>query len=91
MALTDKEIQTLKPQAKKYKVTDGDGLYLVIHPQGGKYWYMKYHIAAHPHEVAFGAYPAVTLKLARERRDSSGSQRFRRPLTLCAALRPWMT
>jgi hypothetical protein len=38
MALTDKEIQTLKPQAKKYKVPDGDGLYLVIHPGGGKYW-----------------------------------------------------
>jgi integrase len=74
MALTDKEIQALKPQAKKYKVTDGDGLYLVIHPEGGKYWYMKYHIAARPHEVAFGAYPAVTLKLARERREEARQQ-----------------
>ena len=28
MALTDKEIQALKPREKRYKVTDGDGLYL---------------------------------------------------------------
>jgi hypothetical protein len=55
MALTDKEIQSLKPRAKKYKVFDGDGLYLLVHPRGWKYWYMKYHIAARPHEVAFGA------------------------------------
>jgi hypothetical protein len=39
MALTDKEIQSLKPRDKKY-------------------WYMKYHIGARPHEVMFGAYPA---------------------------------
>src|SRR6185437_5899478 len=74
MALTDKEIQALKPRAKKYKVFDGDGLYLLIHPKGGKYWYMKYHIAARPHEVAFGAYPAVGLKLARERRETARQQ-----------------
>lgn len=38
MALTDKEIQALKPQSKKYKVFDGDGLYLAVHPKGGRYW-----------------------------------------------------
>jgi integrase len=74
MALTDKEIQSLKPREKKYKVFDGNGLYLLVHPRGWKYWYMKYHIAARPHEVAFGAYPAVTLKLARERRDEARQQ-----------------
>ena len=74
MALTDKEIQALEPQAKKYKVFDGDGLYLLVHPKGGKYWYMKYHITARPHEVAFGTYPAVTLKLARERREEARQQ-----------------
>lgn len=38
MALTDKEIQSLKRGPKKYKVFDGDGLYLLIHPKYGKYW-----------------------------------------------------
>ena len=51
MALTDKEIQALKPREKKYKIFDGDGLYLLVHPRGWKFWYMKYHIAARPHEV----------------------------------------
>ncbi len=32
MALTDKEIQVLKPQAKRYEVFDGEGLYLLVHP-----------------------------------------------------------
>ena len=74
MALTDKEIQALKPREKKYKIFDGDGLYLLVHPRGWKFWYMKYHIAARPHEVSFGAYPAVPLKLARERRDEARQQ-----------------
>ena len=38
MALTDREIIGLKPAAKKFKVFDGDGLYLLVHPKGGKYW-----------------------------------------------------
>ena len=68
MALTDKEIQALKPREKRYKVTDGDGLYLLVNPAGGKYWYMKYYLGGRPQEVVFGAYPAVSLRLAREKR-----------------------
>jgi integrase len=74
MTLTDKEVQALKPQPKKFKIFDGDGLYVLVHPKGGKYWYMKYHIAGRPHEVAFGTYPRVTLKAARERRDAARQQ-----------------
>jgi integrase len=74
MALTDKEIQSLKPKEKKYKVFDGDGLYLLIHPKYGKYWYLQYHIAGRPHEVAFGTYPTVTLKAAREKREDARQQ-----------------
>ena len=74
MGLTDKEIQSLKRGPKKYKVFDGDGLYLLIHPKFGKYWYLKYHIDARPYEVALGTYPAVSLKLARERREEARQQ-----------------
>jgi integrase len=74
VALTDKEILALKPRAKKFKVFDGDGLYLLVHPKGGRYWYLKYHIAARPYEVAFGTYPFVTLKHAREKRDEARQQ-----------------
>ena len=74
MALTDKEIQNLEPKDRKYKVFDGGGLYLLIHPTGGKYWRMKYHIHARPFEVGFGSYPAVSLKLARHYRDEARQQ-----------------
>lgn len=74
MALTDKEIQALKPKEKKYKVFDGDGLYLLIHPKYGKYWYLQYHIAGRPQEVSFGTYPQVTLKAAREKREQARQQ-----------------
>ena len=46
--LTDKEILALKPREKKYKVFDADGLFLVVHPKGGKYWYLKYHCGGGP-------------------------------------------
>ncbi len=74
MALTDKEILALKPQGKKYKVFDGDGLHIVVCPRGSRYWYMKYHVDGRPQEVSFGAYPKVSLKLARERRDEARQQ-----------------
>jgi integrase len=74
MALTDKEIQALKPREKRYKVTDGDGLYLLVNPAGGKYWYMKYCVGGRPQEVVFGAYPAVSLKLARDKRLDARQQ-----------------
>jgi hypothetical protein len=74
MALTDKEIQSLQPREKKYKVADAGGLYLLLHPKGGKYWYMKYHIHGRPQEVAFGTYPQVSLKVAREKREEARQQ-----------------
>ena len=74
MALTDKEIQALKAKEKKYKAFDGDGLYLLVHPKYGKYWYLQYHIAGRQHEVAFGTYPTVSLKLAREKREGARQQ-----------------
>jgi integrase len=74
MALTDKEIQALKPKEKKYKVFDGDGLYLLIHPKYRKYWYLKYHLDGRPQEVSFGTYPDVSLKEAREKREEARQQ-----------------
>ena len=38
MALTDIQIKALKPQDKKYSVSDGRGLILEVRPNGAKYW-----------------------------------------------------
>jgi hypothetical protein len=36
--LNDAQIRKLKPQPAPYKVTDRDGLYLLVQPSGAKWW-----------------------------------------------------
>ncbi len=40
--LTDRTIKTRKPTASVQRVTDGDGLYLLVQPHGGKWWRFDY-------------------------------------------------
>jgi hypothetical protein len=42
MALTEVLCKNLKPKKKPYKEFDGQGLYLLIAPNGSKYWRYKY-------------------------------------------------
>jgi hypothetical protein len=42
MPLNARQIDTAKPKEKEYKLTDGGGLYLLIKPNGAKYWRLKY-------------------------------------------------
>jgi integrase len=68
MPLKDVMIRNAKPRAKKYKMFDGEGLYLEVLPTGGKYWRMKYFFARKEKVLALGVYPHITLTDARERR-----------------------
>ncbi|MGC4250788.1 MAG: Arm DNA-binding domain-containing protein [Sphingobium sp.] len=36
MALTDTAVRNAKPKSKPYKITDGQGLYLLVNPGGSK-------------------------------------------------------
>jgi len=42
MALSSLALSKAKPRDKPYKLADGHGLYLLVTPQGGRYWRMKY-------------------------------------------------
>ncbi len=42
MALTDVAVRKAKPGAKPAKLTDGGGLYLLLRPDGGKWWRLDY-------------------------------------------------
>jgi integrase len=68
MPLTDPKIRNAKPRAKKYKMFDGEGLYLEVLPTGRKYWRMKYFFATKEKVLALGVYPHITLADARELR-----------------------
>jgi hypothetical protein len=69
MPLTDRQITAAQPREKKHKLFDEKGLFLLVLPGGGKYWKFKYSRAGRGREVSFGAYPEVSLKVARDRRD----------------------
>ncbi len=66
MALTIREIENAKPAGKPYKMTDGGGLCLLIPPSGTKLWRWRYYFEGKEKMMAFGEYPLVSLKDARE-------------------------
>jgi hypothetical protein len=61
--LTERGVQTAKPG----RHSDGDGLHLVVSETGRKKWVLRYQIAGIRKDKGLGAYPAVSLKDARER------------------------
>ncbi|MCL6332378.1 DUF4102 domain-containing protein [Pectobacterium carotovorum subsp. carotovorum] len=71
MALTDIKVRTAKPADKQYKLTDGNGMHLLIHPNGSKYWRLQYRFGGKQKMLALGVYPDVSLADARERRDEA--------------------
>ena len=74
MSLTDTAIRNVKPGEKPLKLFDGGGLFLLVAPTGGKLWRLKYRFGGKEKLLALGAYPAVSLKDARERRDDARKQ-----------------
>ena len=74
MALTDTAIRKARPKEKPYKVTDSQGLYLLINPKGSKLWRIKYRINGTERKIAIGTYPEVTLAEARRERDKVRQQ-----------------
>jgi integrase len=64
-------VKDAKPKIKQYALFDGDGLFLLVTPSGGKLWRMKYRINGKEKYLAFGAYPEISLADARERRGDA--------------------
>lgn len=69
--LTDQAIKKAKPEEKQRKLFDGRGLFLLVSPAGGKLWRLKYQINGKERLLALGKYPAVSLAMARERREEA--------------------
>ena len=71
MPQTDKAIRNSRGRAKQYKLADGGGLYLLVKPNGKRYWRLKYRHADKEKLLALGVYPAVPLADARLARDEA--------------------
>jgi hypothetical protein len=64
-------IRSAKPRERDYKLSDFDGLYLLVCSNGSKLWRFAYRFDGKQKQIALGAYPQVTLAEARDRREAS--------------------
>lgn len=71
MPLTNTAILNAKPEARPRKLADEKGLFLLVHPNGSKYWRLKYRFGGTEKLLALGVYPDVSLADARQRRDDA--------------------
>ncbi len=71
MALTDTKVRSAKPEEKEYSLVDGDGMFLLIHPNGSKYWRFRFRFGGKQHLMAFGVYPETSLADARQKREEA--------------------
>lgn len=74
LPLKDTEIKKAKPKKTQYKIFDGDGLFLLVTPTGGKLWRFKYRFLDKEKLLSFGSYPEVTLSDARTMREAARKQ-----------------
>lgn len=75
--LTDSKCRTAKcPDEKaRHRLADAGGLYLEVAANGSKRWFAKYRFGGKERRIALGAYPAVTLKQARDGREEARKTR----------------
>jgi integrase len=66
--LTELSIKQAKPKEKQYKLTDGEGMYLRVYPNGSKYWQLQYWFDGKQKILSIGVWPDVSLINAREKR-----------------------
>ncbi len=64
--LDDLTIKAAKPRDKEYTLRDGNGLFLLIHPNGGKYFHLRTTLHGKPKKIQLGTYPELSLREARE-------------------------
>ncbi|SHN66653.1 tyrosine-type recombinase/integrase [Desulfovibrio litoralis] len=65
MALTEKEISSLKPKEKLYRKVDKDNLFIEVPPSGKKRWRFRFRFKGKDQGVSIGIYPEISLKDAR--------------------------
>lgn len=102
--LTETQIRAAKPRERGYKLADERGLALLITPEGGKLWRLRFALNGAERMISLGRWPDVPLKAARGRRDDARklisncidpvqkkrAERAAGPETLEAVAREWL-
>ncbi|MCV2442482.1 tyrosine-type recombinase/integrase [Acinetobacter bereziniae] len=66
MKLTDTECRKAQPKEKRYRLSDENGLSLLVTPSGQKYWNIRFTVLGERKSESLGPYPDMSLKKARE-------------------------
>ncbi|WP_215767533.1 tyrosine-type recombinase/integrase [Gluconobacter cerinus] len=66
---TDIAIRKSQPRESQYKLSDAQGLYLLVRPNGAKLWRLKYRFAGKEKTLSFGSYTDVSLLNARKAKE----------------------
>ena len=74
MKLSDRACKAAKPRERQFKLYDGDGLYLLVKPNGSKLWQFGFRWNGKQRVASFGPYPEVSLARARDKRREARRQ-----------------
>ena len=72
--LNELQIKAAQPRDTEYLLSDGEGLYLRIRPNG-KVWIYRYKQFGKPAKLSLGPYPTVTLAVARRKARDEAEKR----------------
>ncbi len=64
--LDDKKISNAKHKEKPYTLRDGKGLFVLLHPNGSKYFQLRTTVNGNPKLIQIGVYGDITLSEARD-------------------------
>jgi len=67
--LTDSKLKNAKPDARPYKLVDGQGLHALVQTNGSILWQQRYRFEGKERTASHGSYPLVSLLEARKKRD----------------------
>lgn len=74
MALTVKQLNAVEPRAKPFKLPDGNGLFVLVRPNGSKLFRLRFSHGGKQKDLSLGAYPKLGLKEARLKADEAKAQ-----------------
>ena len=66
MKLNISTIKAAKPDQKPYRLSDGKGLFLLVNPNGSKWWRFHYRFNGKQKTLSMGVFPDISLSKARQ-------------------------
>ncbi len=67
MGLSDIQVRKVKAREKRFELSDGKGLTLLVLPSGTKSWVLRYQFEGNPRRLTLGQYPVLSLADARNK------------------------